>query len=240
VQLLPPLPRAASIAILAVVFLFAFWWIVVSDYGDAVVCGTYHLRHSSDSSVLILKPDRTFDQELTRNSRKDYSHGTWRTLGRGGIEFSKGFLAVSGEEVEPDGTSFADVQKPFGALVALQMRQYHVLWYGRQGIAKDNSPAGTYAGDEPGVSAMLTLGSDNSFVQQVTCPGISAHARGTWTMGNDGQIVFSKAFLKTSGEPLHDDESAIVENPQETNLQVVIKSTSKLGTPEFSRNRIAF
>jgi hypothetical protein len=237
--LAPPLPRASSIAILAAIFLFSFLWIVVSNYSDAVVCGTYHLRHSSDSSILILKPDRTFDQELTRSGRKDYAHGTWHTLGQGGISFSKEFLAVKGEEVEPDETSFADIQKPFGIFITLQMRQYHVLWYGRQGTTEGTSPVGTYAGDEPGVSAMLTLGSDNSFVQEVTRAGISAHAQDTWTMGNDGEIVFSKAFLKTSGEPLQDDESAIVENPQQTNLQVVIKTTSKSGTPEFSRNRIA-
>lgn len=58
---------------------------------------------------------------------------------------------VSGDEPEPDGTTFSDMHKTLGLFVSLRLRQYHVLWYGK--ADSDNSVLGTYTGDEPGVPA---------------------------------------------------------------------------------------
>jgi hypothetical protein len=159
-------------------------------------------------------------------------------VGEGGVEFSKEFLEVPGEEIEPDGTSFADMHKLFGVLVTLQMRPYHVLWYSRNDPSQDNSPSGTYTGDEEGVPAILTLKQDHTFVQEVTRLGVSRYAEGTWSFGKNGEMIFSNAFLKTSGEPLQENESAIAKNPQRSNLQIVVAASSDFGVPTFHKHQL--
>jgi hypothetical protein len=230
--------RTPGVVLLALVLAFAFWWVVASDYSDTVASGTYHFGQSGVMSTLVLKPDHTFQQELTRAGTTDRAMGTWRVLGQGGISFSKEFLAVPGEEIEPDGTSFADIHKPLGLLVNLQMRQYHVLWYGRHDTSQDNSPSGTYVGDEEGAPATLTLNHDQTFSQDVIHLGVPKHAEGTWSFGKNGEIIFSSAFLKTSGEALQENESAIAGNPEGSNLQIVIAASSDSGVPTFHKHQL--
>jgi hypothetical protein len=229
---------AFGVVLLAVIFGFAVWWVVASDYSDAVASGTYHFRQAGVVSTLVLKPDHTFRQELTQAGSTKQAIGTWRHSGQGGISFSEEFLAVPGEEIEPDGTSFADMHKALGLIVTLQMRQYHVLWYGRQDPSQDDSPFGTYAGDEEGAPATLTLKHDHSFVQEVTKLGVARHAEGTWSFGKNREIIFSSAFLKTCGEPLQENESAIAEDPQGTNLQIEIAASSGSGVPIFHKHQL--
>jgi hypothetical protein len=229
--------RTRGVVLLALFLALAFWWVVASDYSDAVARGKYHFGQSGVVSSLVLKPDHTFQQELKRGDQTEHSQGTWRTLGQSGVSFSKEFLPVPGEEVEPDGTTFADIIKPFGLLVTLQIRQYHVLWYGRRATSAGKALVGTYDGDEPGVTATLTLKPDQSFEQEIAVSGFSTRSHGTWAIGKNGEVNFSRAFLKTSGESLKENESAVAENPQDTNLQIAIRATSKAGSPTFHKHQ---
>ena len=157
---------------------------------------------------LVLKPDHTFVQELESAGSAAHAQGTWRRVGEGGISFSSAFLAVPGAMIEPDGTTFADMHKALGLFVTLRIRRYHVLWYGKPAPQSGTSPLGIYEGDAEGVKAMLTLHPDHSFEQEIARPGLSATARGTWATAQNGEITFSQAFLKTSGRPLDEGESA--------------------------------
>jgi hypothetical protein len=232
-----PPARTTGIVVLALILLSAFWLITAFDYSDSVLPGTYHLGLDGEESILALNSNHTFDQELKRGDQTEHSQGTWRTLGQGGVSFSKEFLPVPGEEVEPDGTTFADIKKPFGLLVTLQIRQYHILWYGRRTPSAGHSPVGIYDGDEPGVSATLTLRPDQSFEQEIAVSGPSTRSQGTWTIGKNGEVNFSRAFLKTSGDSLKENETAVAENPQDTNLQIEIRATSKEGIPTFHKHQ---
>ena len=91
-----------------------------------VASGTYHLAQDDKTSTLVLKPDHSFQQELSEHGEVKRAAGTWRRLGEGGIVFSKEFLFVSGHEPSADGTAYADIHKDFGLLVSLILRQYHV------------------------------------------------------------------------------------------------------------------
>jgi hypothetical protein len=97
---------------------------------------------------------------------------------------------------------YADIHKDFGFFVSLMLRQYHVLWYGRVGPSPTNAVSGTYAGDEPGVSATLILSPDHTFEQVIHSLGITKQAKGSWSVGQNSDIIFSKDFLKASGETL--------------------------------------
>ena len=55
----------------------------------------------------------------------------------------------------------------FGFFVSLSLRQYYVQWYGRVDPSPFNTLSGTYAGDEPGVSATLILRPDHTFEQTI-------------------------------------------------------------------------
>ncbi|MFZ0805762.1 MAG: hypothetical protein WAN03_06250, partial [Candidatus Sulfotelmatobacter sp.] len=109
---------------------FLVLWYVVSDYGDGVASGTYHFAQDGQTSILVLKPDHTFQQELSEQGEVKRATGTWHRVGEGGIGFSKEFLAVSGQEAHADGSAFADMHKDSGFFVSLRLRQYYVQWYG--------------------------------------------------------------------------------------------------------------
>jgi hypothetical protein len=215
-----------SVVLTAFVIVLCVWGIAAFNYGDEVAVGTYYFAQASVACELVLKPDHTFVQELTYGGSAARAQGTWRRVGEGGISFSNAFLEIPGTMIEPDGTTVADMHKALGLFVTLHMRRYHVLWYGRAAPPSGTSPAGIYNGDEEGVKATLTLHPDHSFEQEIIRPGVSAIARGTWTTAQNGGITFSKAFLKTSGKPLEEAESATADDFSGSNLQIVVANTS--------------
>jgi hypothetical protein len=222
------------------VICFVLWYGAASDYGDNVASGTYHLSLSEngETSTLILKLDHGFQQELSVRGNVMHATGTWRRVGEGGIAFSKEFLTVSGREPGADGTAYADIQKDLGFRVSLALRQYHVLWYGRTDPSSTNSVSGTYAGDEPGVSAKLILNPDQTFDQVIHTLGFTKQAKGSWTIGQNGEIIFSKDFLKASGETLRSDEIASAWDPKGSNLQIQIAKTSRSRMPTFRKEQL--
>lgn len=227
--------------VLIVVLLLGFcllWYIIDSDYSDAVASGTYHLAQGDERSTLVLKSDHTFQQELRHSGKERHAVGTWRRVGEGGIAFSKEFLVVTGQEPGADGTPYGEIHKDFGLLVSITLKQYHVLWYGRVDPSPDSPVSGTYTGDEDGVDAKLILKPDQTFEQSTSSLGVTRQAKGRWSFNKDGNIVFSKEFLKASGEPLAEGETASAWDPRGGPLQIDIAITSKLGVPTFRKTRI--
>jgi hypothetical protein len=95
--------------ILLLVALSICWFIITSDYSDAVTSGTYNSQQD-ERSTLVLGPDHTFTQEVRVPGRVRHAVGAWRRLGEGGVAFSKEFLALPGQEPATDGTSYADIR----------------------------------------------------------------------------------------------------------------------------------
>jgi len=220
------------------VFCFVLWYTIASDYGDGVTTGTYRLAEGGESSTLVLKLDHSFQQELRRAGKTEHAAGTWRRVGEGGIAFSHEFLAVSGQELGADGTPYGEIHKNLGFLVSLTLSTHDVEWYLRVDSSPDNTVAGIYNGDEEGVPATLIVKPDHKFDQTVSHVGVSKHANGTWNVNQSGDIVFSKAFLKTTGESLGEDETASAWDPKGGPLQIMIERTSKSGTPTFRKKQI--
>lgn len=212
---------------------FVMWTTVAMNYDDSVAVGKYSFEGGGESSTLVLSPDHTFQQAVRLGDVDQHAEGTWRREGEGGISFSKEFLVIPGDEAEPDGTTFSDMHKTLGLFVSLRIRQYHVLWYGKKG--SDGSILGEYQGDEPGVPATLVLNGDHSFDQTVTLDGVAKRATGTWSQNSDGTVIFSEAFLKTSGEPLKTDEIASSMDPKGSNLQILVSKAEHSAEPVFQK-----
>lgn len=208
--------------ILLLVAVFVCWYTVAADYSDAVVSGTYRFAQRGETSMLVLSPDHTFYQDLNRSGLVTHAAGTWRRIGEGGITFSKEFLLLSGQEPGADGTTFVDMEKKFGILVYLRLRQYVIVEYGKTDHSATDTVSGTYHGDEAGVPAILVINADHTFEQTVDGRAKSAHAKGTWSNSPNGDVVFSREFLKASGEGLSTNETATALNPRGSDLQIEI------------------
>ncbi len=72
------------------------------------------VAENGETSILVLKPDHSFQQELSEQGEVKRATGTWHRMGEGGIGFSKEFLAVSGQEADADGSAYADIHKDSG------------------------------------------------------------------------------------------------------------------------------
>lgn len=225
----------ASVLLTAFVVVVCIWGLAAFNYGDDVAVGTYRFAQANVTCKLILDPKHTFVQELESAGSTARAEGTWHRVGESGISFSNAFLPVSGVMIEPDGTTSAEMHKALGIFVTLHLRRYHVLWYERPASQSGTSPVGRYEGHEEGVKATLTLYPDHSFEQEIRRPGVSATARGTWATDQNGAITFSRAFLKMSGKPLEERESASADDPRGSSLQIVVTNTSPSGEPIFRK-----
>jgi hypothetical protein len=217
---------------------FVLWYAIAADYGDGVTSGTYHLTQNGETSILVLKPDHTFQQELRKLGKVDHATGTWRRFGEGAVAFSKEFLTISGQELGQDGTPYGEIHKRFGFFVSLTLAQYHIEDYRRVDPTSKDMLFGTYTGDEEGVPATLVLREDHTFEQKVSHLNIEKHSKGTWSINNSRDLVFSRAFLKTSGEMLQDDETASADlNLKGGGLSIEVATTSRSGVPTFHKKQ---
>jgi hypothetical protein len=224
-------------AVSLVMALAVSWFVIASDYGDGVTSGTYHLSQNGGTSILVLNPDHTFQEELNRSGKLLHASGHWRRSGQAGVEFSKEFLEVSGQELGPDGVAYGHIKKKLGVFVFLALSQYHVLWYRRTDPSPNSTIVGTYAGDEEGVRSILVLRQDHTFEQTIGRLATVKHAEGKWTTSEGGDVIFSREFLKTSGEALRENETASAWDPKGSYLQIQIAMASPSGAPTFRKKQ---
>jgi len=95
------------------IVVFWVWCMVAADYGYGAVSGTYTLRREGESSTLVLRRDRSFQQESSHAGKNVRSQGTWRRFGEGGVAFSREFLKLSGQEIGDNGEVYGNVGKSF-------------------------------------------------------------------------------------------------------------------------------
>jgi hypothetical protein len=113
---------SVALGILLSMILFWVWYSVAADYGYAAVSGTYILQGGDETSTLVLRPDHSYRQELSRQGNVERARGSWRRIGEGGIVFSKEFLRVAGQEVRPDGQADGEVKKRcLGLLLSINL-----------------------------------------------------------------------------------------------------------------------
>jgi hypothetical protein len=106
----PKYARTAGWLLLAIIIFWA-WYMVAADYGYKAVSGTYTLRNNGETSILVLRRDRSFQQELVHAGKTERAQGTWRRFGEGGIAFSRGFLRADGQEAGSDVEVYGRVEK---------------------------------------------------------------------------------------------------------------------------------
>jgi hypothetical protein len=106
---------------LLAVVLFCVWYTVAANYSYGAVSGTYNFRENRETSTLILKEDRSFQQELSSNGKLESARGSWRRIGEGGVVFSKEFLRMTGQEVRSDGQADGEVKKKFGLFLSIHL-----------------------------------------------------------------------------------------------------------------------
>jgi len=93
-----------------------FWYWEGENFSDGAVSGTYIHQLNGETSTLVLKPDRSFQQELDVAGTVRRAEGSWRVSGEGHIAFSGEFLKVSGEEMSPAGQAYGQIENWFGVV----------------------------------------------------------------------------------------------------------------------------
>jgi hypothetical protein len=76
-----------------------------------------------------------------------------------------------------------------------------------------------------------------SVTKQLEQLALSNRGSRTWSVGQNGDIIFAKAFLKASGEALRSDETASAWAPKGSDLQIQIAITLNSGVPTFRKKQ---
>jgi len=108
-----------GLGILLVIVLFWVWYGVASNYDYGSLEGTYVYQGNGEICTLLLRPDRTFVQELNRSGEIQKSQGQWHRYGQAHVSFSSEFLKLPGEELNGDGQAHGQFAKAFGLFPAL-------------------------------------------------------------------------------------------------------------------------
>jgi hypothetical protein len=66
------------------------------------LAGTYTFHNANISTILVLKPDLTFTQQLSADGQTKHAQGTWHRVGEGGVVFSGDFLRLPGQRSYAD------------------------------------------------------------------------------------------------------------------------------------------
>jgi hypothetical protein len=216
-----------------------WWFVIASDYSDGAASGTYRLVHNGMTSTLVLRLDHSFRQEVSDSSGTQRAEGTWRRVGEGGVAFSRDFLTLPGEQTGEDGTAYSDMQRRFGVLIRLSLRTYTVVWYGRTDPAATDPLAGRYQESGGTHSRTLVLNPDHTFDQTVAGLMQTASASGTWSIASNGDIVFSREFIKPSGQPLASGETAKSMDPRGSRfLQIEIAANEESRTLTYYKKQL--
>jgi hypothetical protein len=94
----PRLARIIGLLAFLAIVLFCFWYWEAENYSQSSMSGTYTFHSEKEKSILVLRADHTFQQELERDGNVKRASGSWRITGLGHISFSREFLMMSGEE----------------------------------------------------------------------------------------------------------------------------------------------
>lgn len=229
----------AAVCILLLAGLGICWFVVASDYSDAAASGTYQWANNGMRSTLVLRPDHSFWQELRDSSGVQNAEGTWRRLGEGGVAFSRDFLTLPGQQRGEDGTAYSDMQRKFGILIRLSLRTYEVVWYGKVKNSTTGQVAGHYQATDETHRRTLVLNADHTFEQTVSGWMQTSTAKGTWSVSGNGDVVFSREFLKPSGQPLADGETAKAMDPRGSGfLQIEIYADLEPGILSYRKKQV--
>jgi hypothetical protein len=105
-----------GLAFLLTVVVGTLWYREGENFSDGAVSGTYIHHLNGETSTLVLKPDRSFQQELDVAGTVRRAEGSWRVSGEGHIAFSGAFLKVSGQEMSPAGQAYGQIENWFGVV----------------------------------------------------------------------------------------------------------------------------
>jgi hypothetical protein len=83
----------------------------------------------------------------------------------------------------------------------------------------------------------LLLNPDHTFDQTVAGFVQTASARGTWKVASNGDVVFSREFIKSSGQPLASGETAKAMDPGSRFLQIEIAADQEPGTLTYYKKQ---
>ncbi len=208
------------------------WLVVATNYEESAAVGTFRFAHAGVRCTLTLQADHTFQQTLSADSSERRASGTWHKVGEGGISFSNAFLPFAGDVPSPDGSSFADMRRTMGLRMTLEFRQYNVVWFQKHVPSVRGELTGKYFGDNSGISTELDLRENHTFAQTFISDRANSKAEGVWRLEGEN-VIFSKEFLTSSGEPLALHESAIAGSGTDIRhgiLQIEVKNNSSFRT----------
>jgi hypothetical protein len=106
-----PNPVLIAGGVLVVVVFFWVWYVVAADYGYGALSGTYILQSGPETSTLILRENRIFEQQQSHMGREERVRGTWRRVGEAGIAFSHEFLNTQQQNPGLDREVYGGVEK---------------------------------------------------------------------------------------------------------------------------------
>jgi hypothetical protein len=116
------LSRWMKVVLLLLVFPVAWgWYVVAADYDYQALSGTYIFSGGGEQCTLHLRPNETFTQVLSRGGKSQSVQGTWHRYGESHVSFSKEFLPLVGEDLNPLGEPHGQFDKTLGFFPALTL-----------------------------------------------------------------------------------------------------------------------
>jgi hypothetical protein len=110
-----------ALGILLSIVVFCAWWDVYANNDYGALAGAYVFDENGEKCTLYLRPDRTFEQELSRSGEIQKAQGHWHRYGQAHVSFSNEFLKLSGEDMNASGEAHGQFDKTLGIFPTLTL-----------------------------------------------------------------------------------------------------------------------
>ncbi len=109
------------------------------------------------------------------------------------------------------------------------------VWYSVAADYSYGAVSGTYAFSLNGETSTLILNKDRSFKQELSREGKVERTQGSWRRLGEGGVVFSKEFLKVSGQEVRPDGQVDGEVRKRLGLYLSVALNPDPGGPVFRK-----
>ncbi len=109
-----------GVGLILALLLGTVWYMSAADYSYDAISGRHTNQDAGIITILILRADHSFHEELSSSGTTKHAEGHWRRFGESGVALSPEFLKLPSQEASSRGEYYGQIEKEFGIFLSIR------------------------------------------------------------------------------------------------------------------------